>query len=192
MDGRIRAREVRVVDTDGENVGVISLRDALGLAAKRGLNLVEVAPNATPPVCRIVDIGKYRYEIAKKEKESKKHQHANKIKELKFHINISEHDYTIKLQHAEDWLRQGYKVKASVFFRGREMTHQNLGLLRLQRFVKDCADFAAAVSPPRLLGRGLHVMLTARATKRKRSLPAQPAAAPAKLNSMSTSQVAVN
>ena len=192
MDGRIRAREVRVVDTDGGNVGVIPLRDALVLAAKRGLNLVEVAPNATPPVCRIVDIGKYRYEIAKKEKESRKHQHANRIKELKFHINISEHDYKIKLQHAEEWLRQGYKVKASVFFRGREMTHQNLGLVRLQRFVKDCAAFAAADAPPRLLGRGLHVMLTALATKRKRSLPAQPATAPAKLNSMSASQVAVN
>ena len=160
MDGRIRAREVRVLDSDGSTRGIMTLRDALNLANKQGLNLVEIAPTAQPPVCRVVDFGKFRYEIAKKEKDSRKHQHGNKLKELKFHINIGQHDYQIKLHHAEEWLREGCKVKASVFFRGREMTHQEIGIALMKRFIQDCTPFATADASPRMLGRGLHVMMT--------------------------------
>src|SRR5437867_11963844 len=106
MDGRIRAREVRVVDTDGSNLGVIPLRDAIGRAASRGLNLIGIAPNAQPPVCRIVDIGKYRYEMSKKQKESRKHQHGHRLKEIEFHVNISDHDFQIKKGHVEEWLHK--------------------------------------------------------------------------------------
>lgn len=171
MDGRIRARDVRVVDVDGTNRGVMPLRDALALAGKQGLNLVEIAPNATPPVCRIVDIGKYRYELAKKEKESRKHQHANRLKEVKFHVNIGHHDYKIKLQRAEEFLRKGCKVKASVFFRGREMVHPELGVALMKRFIQDCATFSTADAQPRMMGRSLNVMMTASISKQKQLLP---------------------
>ena len=174
MDGRIRAREVRVIDADGNSVGVISLRDAIGMASRSGLNLVEIAPNAQPPVCRIVDFGKFRYEQAKKEKESRKHQHANKLKEVDFHVNIGDHDYQIKLHHAEEWLQDGCKVKASVTFRGREMAHKERGMALMQRFIKDCAPFANADSNPRLLGRRLNVMFTAIPGKRAKTSKATP------------------
>lgn len=160
MDGRIRAREVRVIDTDGKNLGVMSLRDAISQAHRRGLNLVEVATTAQPPVCRIVDFGKFRYEQSKKERDARKHHHANRLKELEFHVNISDHDYQIKLHHVEDWLRKGFKVKASVTFRGREMAHKELGTTLMERFIKDCAPLASVDSSPRMLGRRLNVMLT--------------------------------
>ncbi len=160
MDGRIRAREVRVVDSDGGNLGVMQTRDAVVLAMRKGLNLVEIAPTAQPPVCRIVDFGKFRYEMSKREKESRKHQHANKLKEVEFHVNISDHDYKIKVHHAEEWLQKGCKVKACVTFRGREMAHQEFGKALIQRFVKDCSLFSTADSIPRMMGRRLNVLLS--------------------------------
>ena len=153
VNNRIRAREVRTVDADGKQVGVIPLSEALRLAQQRNLDLVEVAPNADPPVCRIMDYGKYRYEQSKKERVARKHHVATKIKEVKFHPRIDGHDYGVKLRRARDFLEHGWKVKASLFFRGREMARQDLGRDVVQRFVKDLADVGAAESDVRQTGR---------------------------------------
>src|SRR5688572_5367834 len=138
----------------------MSLNDALPLARARGVDLVEIAATATPPVCRVVDFGKYRYEQAKKEKETKKHQHANKVKEIQLSANIDPHDFGVKLQHAIDFLCEDMKVKVSLRFRGREMAHQEFGFGQVNRFIKDVAPWGHPDSPPKLIGKGLNVMLS--------------------------------
>ena len=160
VNGKIRAREVRVIGDEGQQLGVLSLSDALNLARSKGVDLVEVAPNATPPVCRIVDYGKYRYEQSKKDKESKKHQHANKVKEIQLSPNIDPHDFSTKLQHAIDFLCEDMKVKVTLRFRGREMAHQEFGFGQVQRFIKDLEPYAHPDFPPKLIGRGINVMLS--------------------------------
>ncbi len=159
INQRIRAPEVRVIADDGGQVGVMTTGNALKLAAEKGLDLVEVAPEARPPVCRIVDYGKYRYEQAKKHKGDSKHSHASKLKELKFHVNIGEHDYSIKLRHATDFLQKGMRVKMSLYFRGREMQHQEFGMQLMKRILQDIAALGHTDSPPRLLGKNLHMVL---------------------------------
>jgi len=160
INGKIRAREVRVIGPDGQQLGVVSLHDAISLARRSAMDLVEVAPNATPPVCRVVDYGKYRYEQAKKEKETKKHQHANRVKEIQLTATIDDHDYGVKVSHATGFLCEDMRVKVNLRFRGREMAHQEFGMQVMQRFVKDLAPFGQAVEVPRLVGRNLNAMLT--------------------------------
>lgn len=160
VDGKIRAREVRVIGPDGSQIGILSLADAISLARKHQLNLVEVAAAANPPVCRIVDFGKYRYEQSKKEKESKKHQHANKVKEVQLSPNIDPHDFSVKLQHAVEFLCEEMKVKISLRFRGREMAHQEFGFRVVQKFLQETAPFSHPDAPPKLNGRSINVMLT--------------------------------
>jgi translation initiation factor IF-3 len=160
VDGKIRAREVRVIGPDGSQIGILSLADAISLARKHQLNLVEVASSANPPVCRIIDFGKYRYEQAKKEKESKKHQHANKVKEVQLSANIDPHDFGVKLQHAVEFLCDDMKVKISLRFRGREMAHQEFGFRVVQKFIADTTPFGHPDSPAKLTGRSINVMLS--------------------------------
>jgi len=160
INGKIRAREVRVIGPDGQQVGILALHEAINLARSRAMDLVEVAPNATPPVCRVVDYGKYRYEQAKKEKESKKHQHANRVKEIQLTATIDEHDFSVKLGHATDFLCDEMRVKVSLRFRGREMAHQEFGMQVMQRFIKDLTPYGQAIETPKLVGRGLNAMLT--------------------------------
>lgn len=160
VDGKIRAREVRVIGPDGAQIGILSLAEAITLARRYQLNLVEVSAAANPPVCRIVDFGKYRYEQSKKEKESKKHQHANKVKEVQLRPNIDPHDFGVKLQHAVEFLCEDMKVKVSLRFRGREMAHQEFGYRVVQKFVQDTAPFAHPDAPPKLTGRSINVMLS--------------------------------
>jgi translation initiation factor IF-3 len=160
VDGKIRAREVRVIGPDGSQIGILSLADAISLARKHQLNLVEVASAANPPVCRIIDFGKYRYEQAKKEKESKKHQHANKVKEVQLSANIDPHDFGVKLQHAVEFLCDDMKVKISLRFRGREMAHQEFGFRVVQKFIADTTPFGHPDSPAKLTGRSINVMLS--------------------------------
>ena len=136
VNGKIRAREVRVIDADQKNLGVISLGEAISLARAKGVDLVEIAPNAAPPVCRLVDFGKYRYELAKQEKEARKHQHANKVKEIQISPNIDPHDFGVKLQHAIDFLCEDMKVKVTLRFRGREMAHKEFGFQQVEKLVK--------------------------------------------------------
>lgn len=138
----------------------MSLSEALNMARSRGVDLVEIAPNATPPVCRLVDYGKFRYEQAKKDKESKKHQHANRVKEIQLSANIDPHDFSVKLTHAIDFLCEDMKVKVTLRFRGREMAHQEFGFGQVKRFIKELEPFGHPDAPPKLIGKGLNVMIS--------------------------------
>lgn len=160
INGKIRAREVRVIGDEGKQLGVMSLGDALTLARTQGVDLVEIAANAVPPVCRLVDFGKFRYEQAKKEKESKKHQHANKVKEVQLSPKIDPHDLSVKISHAIDFLCEEMKVKVTLKFRGREMAHKEVGFQVINKFLQDVTPFGHRDFEPKLVGRGIHVMIT--------------------------------
>jgi len=151
---------VRVIDTDQKNLGVLSLAEAITMARAKGVDLVEIAPNATPPVCRLVDFGKYRYELAKQEKEARKHQHANKVKEIQLSPNIDPHDFGVKLQHAINFLCEDMKVKVTLRFRGREMAHKEFGFQQVNKLDKSLASFGHPDADPKLIGKGINVMLS--------------------------------
>ena len=156
---RIRAREIRVIDQDGGQLGVMQPFEALKIARERGLDLVEISATANPPVCRIQDYGKFLYEKEKQERAAKKNQKVITIKEVKFRINVDEHDYEFKKNHVLRFLEQGDKVKATIFFRGREMTHTNLGRQVLERLLKEVGDRAIVEFRPRMEGNTLHAIL---------------------------------
>jgi translation initiation factor IF-3 len=160
VNGKIRAREVRVIDLDKKQLGVLSLGEAITLARSKGVDLVEIAPNATPPVCRLVDFGKYRYEQAKQEKEARKHQHANKVKEVQLSPNIDPHDFAVKLQHAVNFLCEDMKVKITLRFRGREMAHKEFGFQQVEKFIASLTLFGHPDAPAKLIGKGINVMLS--------------------------------
>lgn len=149
---------MRVVDADGKQVGIIPTSKALELAVRQGLDLVEVAPTARPPVCRIVDFGKFRYEMSKKEKQNKPTA-ASRVKELKFHINIDPHDFGIKMAHARGFLAKGMRVKMSLVFRGREMMHAERGEGLISQIQVDLGDIAHPEASPRMIGRAIHLMM---------------------------------
>ncbi len=144
--------EVRVIAEDGEQLGIMSTRDAVRRAREQGLDLVEVAATADPPVCRIIDFGKFQYEAKKKASEAKKKQVIIVVKEVKFRPGTDEHDYHFKMVHARQWLGEGDKVKATIFFRGREITHRELGAQLLERLEKDLADMGEVEARPRMEG----------------------------------------
>jgi translation initiation factor IF-3 len=160
VNGKIRAREVRVIGADGKQVGVVSLSDALNMARAHGVDLVEISPNAVPPVCRVVDYGKYRYEQAKKDKESKKHQHASTVKEVQLSPRIDPHDLSVKITHAIDFLCEDMKVKITLKFRGREMAHTEFGFQVVQKFLAEIAPFGHPDFQPKLIGKGINVMIS--------------------------------
>jgi translation initiation factor IF-3 len=160
INGKIRAREVRVIGVDGNQLGVIALSEAMNLARQHAVDLVEIAPNATPPVCRLVDFGKYRYEQAKKDKESKKHQHANKVKEVQLSPKIDPHDLSIKISHAIDFLCEDMKVKVALKFRGREMAHTEFGFKIIQKLIAEVAPYGHPDFTPKLIGRGINAMIS--------------------------------
>lgn len=159
-NGKIRAREVRVVGGDGQQVGVLPLGEALTLARKHGVDLVEVAANASPPVCRLVDLGRYRYEMAKKQKEAKKHQHANKVKEVQLRPVTDPHDFDYKLNHAIDFLCEDMKVKVILRFKGRENAHREYGFFAVTKFVEDIEPWGHPDAPPKDMGRSISVMIS--------------------------------
>ena len=159
MNERIRAREIRVIDAEGNQLGIMTPYDAVRKAREVNLDLVEISPNAVPPVCRIMDYGKYLYEQEKKERAAKKHQKQIVLKEVKFSVNVDEHDYVTKRNHVLRFLSEGDKVKASLRFRGREMAHQNLGRDVLDRLVKDVGDKGIVEFRPRMEGNTMHVIL---------------------------------
>jgi translation initiation factor IF-3 len=160
VNGKIRAREVRVIAIDGKQLGIISLSEALNLARASGVDLVEIAPTATPPVCRVVDYGKYRYEQAKKEKESKKHQHASTVKEVQLSPRIDPHDLGVKTGHAIDFLCEDMKVKVALKFRGREMQHTEFGFQVIKKFIENIAPYGHPDFEPKLIGKGINVMIS--------------------------------
>ncbi len=149
-----------MIGTDGRQLGILSLGEALTRARAEGVDLVEIAPNATPPVCRMVDYGKFRYEQAKREKETKKHQHATKVKEVQLSPKIDPHDLGVKLQHAIDFLCEDMKVKVVLKFRGREMAHTEFGFQVVQKFLGDIAPYGHPDFEPKLLGRAITVMIS--------------------------------
>jgi translation initiation factor IF-3 len=155
---RIRAREVRVIGPTGDQIGVMATEKATQLAREAGYDLVEIAPNATPPFCRILDFGKYMYEQSKKTKDNK--STTSKIKEVKFRVKIGEHDYITKLRHAEEFLSKGNKVKLTLTFRGREMEHKDLGFDTVNKAINDLNQMGVADAPPRLSGRNINAMLS--------------------------------
>jgi translation initiation factor IF-3 len=156
---RIRAREIRVIGDDGNQLGIMPPFEALKMAREKGLDLVEISPTAQPPVCRIMDFGKFLYQKEKQEREAKKNQKIITVKEVKFRINVDEHDYQTKKNHVLRFLEEGDKVKATIFFRGREMTRQSLGREILQRLVQDIADKGIIENMPRQEGNTLHLIV---------------------------------
>jgi translation initiation factor IF-3 len=149
-----------VVSEDGEQVGIITFEEAQEQAKAAGLDLVIVAEKSTPPVCRIMDFGKLRYEQKKKLKAQKSHQHANKLKEVKFRVSIDEHDYQYKVAHAVEFLTKGNKVKVTLMFRGREMAHKDIGFELINRIIEDVKEYGVADGNPSLLGRNIIVTLS--------------------------------
>ena len=155
----IRAPEIRCLLPDGAQAGIMSLRDALKLSEERGLDLVEISPNAEPPVCRIMDYGKFKYEEGQRKKQAKKSQSKSVIKEVKFHANVDENDYQIKLRNIRGFLADGDKVKLTLQFRGRENAHREIGDEVMKRVCQDLADVAVVEQEPRLLGRAINGLL---------------------------------
>jgi len=160
VNGKIRAREVRVVGDEGKQLGVMTLSDALNLARAEGVDLVEIAPNAVPPVCRVVDFGKYRYEQSKKEKESRKHQHASIVKEVQLSPRIDPHDLQVKTNHAIEFLCEDMKVKVALKFRGREMAHTEFGFQVIKKFIENIAPWGHPDFQPKLVGRNINLMIS--------------------------------
>jgi translation initiation factor IF-3 len=159
MNDRIRAREIRVIDADGNQLGVMPPHEALKKAREQNYDLVEISPNAVPPVCRIMDYGKFLYENEKKERAAKKNQKQIVLKEVKFSVNVDEHDYVTKRNHVLRFLAEGDKVKASLRFRGREMAHQNLGRNVLERLIKEVGEKGIIEFRPRMEGNTMHAIL---------------------------------
>src|SRR5882762_6337088 len=178
---RIRAREIRVIDDEGNQIGILPPYEALKMAREKNLDLVEISPTAQPPVCRIMDYGKFLYQQEKKEREAKKHQKQIVIKEVKFRINVDDHDYETKRNHVLRFLGEGDKVKATIFFRGREMTRTGLGRQILERLIKDVQDKSIVEFRPRQEGNTLHAILApkkdesgGKPKEKPRSAPAPP------------------
>ncbi len=169
---RIRAREVRVIDENGEQLGVMPPFEALKMARERSLDLVEISPNAVPPVCKIQDYGKYLYEKDKSERAARKKQKVITIKEVKFSVTVDEHDYQTKKNQAIRFLGEGDKVKASLRFKGRQMAHRDLGYKIINRLIMDIGDAGTVEFMPRMEGTTLHAILAS--TKKADSLPATP------------------
>ena len=168
---------MRVIGAEGEQVGILSRDEALAMAQEAGLDLVEIQPNGDPPVCRIMDFGKYQYQEQKRTREAKKHQKVILVKEIKFRPKVDEHDYQFKKKHIERFLEDGDKVKATIFFRGREMAHPEIGRRILERLVEELAEVAIAETMPRMEGNQMHTILSRRPqTGGGRSKPAAPAA----------------
>lgn len=158
-DNLIQADKVRVIDEEGENLGVMYTRQAIEQAAEAGLNLVEVSPGADPPVCKFLDVGKYRYEAQKKANAARKTQKTQDIKEIKMRPNIDDHDYDVKMRNVNRFIEDGDKVKVTLRFRGREMAHQQLGMDLLRRVQEDVGEIAKVEAYPRLEGRQMLMVL---------------------------------
>jgi translation initiation factor IF-3 len=162
-----------VIDDAGEQLGIMPPPQALAIARQKGLDLVEISPTAQPPVCRIMDYGKFQYQEQKRTREAKKHQKIIEVKEIKFRPKVDEHDYQFKKKHIERFIEEGDKVKATIFFRGREMAHPEIGHRILQRLIEELADLAQPETMPRMEGNQMHTIFTGRKTAR----PARPVVA---------------
>jgi len=190
VNGKIRAREVRVIGDEGAQLGVMPLGDALNLARTQGVDLVEIAPNANPPVCRIVDFGKYRYEQAKKDKESKKNQHAGTVKEIQLSPRIDPHDLGVKTNHAIEFLCEDMKVKVALRFRGREMAHTEFGFQVINKFIESIAPWGQPDFQPKLNGRNINLMISPLPRNKRAKNPTEGGPAPRPAKTASDSEAA--
>jgi len=168
VNSEITAQELRVVDEDGKMIGLLSRNEALRLAEEREMDLVEIAPQAIPPVCKIIDFGKFSYEQHKREKQQRKHQQLQQMKEIRFKWRTDIHDFNFKTRHAREFILAGNKVKATVMFRGREIIHQEIGMELLERFVTALDDIAKVDQKIKSEGKFLSIVLTLDKTKKKK------------------------
>jgi len=167
INEEIKAVQVRLVGTDGEQLGIFNTAEALNLAYNKGLDLVEMAPGATPPVCRIMDYGKYRFEREKKEKESRKKQTVVEIKEIKFSCRIDKHDFETKINHAHRFLQSGNKVKVTIIFSGREMNRQSMGYELMEQVAQACEELGTVDKKPSVDGRFMTMFIVPKAPNSK-------------------------
>ena len=165
INEEIRDKEVRLISSEGEQLGIMSAKEALSLAEEQELDLVKISPTAVPPVCKLMDYGKFRFEQTKKEKEAKKNQHVVEIKEIRMSPGIDVGDFNTKLRNAQKFLVDGNRVKVTVRFRGREMAHTDIGRNLLVKFAEDSAEFATMDKSPKLEGRHMSMFLSPKATK---------------------------
>ncbi|MBC7344924.1 MAG: translation initiation factor IF-3 [Clostridia bacterium] len=162
VNEEIRAREIRLISPEGEQLGIVSVMEGLRAAQERGMDLVEVAPNAKPPVCRIMDYGKFRYEQSKREREARKKQRIINIKEVKLRLGIEKHDFEVKARNTARFLQDGDKVKVTIMFRGREISHADLGKQLCTRLAEEVSPFGLVERPPKVEGRNMVMILTPR------------------------------
>ena len=159
LNEEISDKEIRLIGADGEQLGIMAPAEALRIADKQGLDLVKISPQAVPPVCKLMNYGKFRFEQSKKEKEARKNQRIIEIKEIRLSAKIDVHDFEVKAKAAQKFLKNGDKVKVSVRFRGREMAHTSIGLNVLKRFAETCAEFSTVEKEPKLEGRQMLMFL---------------------------------
>ena len=171
INERIRAKEVRVIDDEGKQLGIMTPADALKMARGQGLDLVEVSPTANPPVCRIINYGKFLYQLSKRQHEAKKHQKSIELKEVKFRPQTSDNDFNVKRNHILAFLKDGDKVKATIMFKGRQMAHRELGWNMMQRLIADVGEVALVESRPKQEGPNLTAVLAPKKTGGKGSSP---------------------
>jgi len=167
VNEQIKAKEVRLIDTDGTQLGIVKTKDALEIAQKKNLDLVNVAPTAKPPVCRIMDFGKYQYEKSKREKEARKKQKTVTLKEIKVRPNIEDNDFNTKVKNGKKFLEKGDKVKVTVMFRGREITHVSNGKELCERMAQELEDYATVEKKPKLEGRNMIMILAPKVNQEK-------------------------
>ena len=165
INDEITDDEVRLVDEDGTQLGIMSSKEANDIAIEKELDLVKIAPTSKPPVCKIMDYGKYRYEQSKREKEARRHQHIVEVKEIRMSPSIGINDFNVKLKNGLKFLKEGDRLKVTVRFRGREMAHTDIGEKLLMRFVEECSEFGTLDKNPKLDGRFMSIFLTPKATK---------------------------
>ena len=158
----IRDSSVRLIDENGEQLGIVSLAEAMKIAIDKDLDLVKIAPNVNPPVCKVMDYGKHRFEQSKRDKEAKKNQHTVEVKEIRLSPSIGEHDFNVKLKNGRKFLTEGNRLKVSIRFRGREMAHTNLGEVVMLRYARACEDLADVDRNPKLDGRNMTMFMTAK------------------------------
>ncbi|MEG8945734.1 translation initiation factor IF-3 [Rosettibacter firmus] len=168
VNQEIKSPEVRLIGANGEQIGIVSIKEALLKAEEAGMDLVEIAPQANPPVCKIIDYGKFVYELQKKEKLQKKKQQVSVLKEIRLHPNTDTHDFDFKARHAANFIEEGNKVKVSVIFKGRELAYTEIGEELLKRFIERLSDIAKVEQEPKFEGRAMHAILAPQKGKKKK------------------------
>ncbi len=177
VNEQIRVRQIRLIGGEGEQIGIIDTRDAMQMAREQGLDLVMVSPQAVPPVCRLLDYGRFRYEQQQNEKENRKRARSQEVKAIKFRVKIDDHDFNTKTGHVRRFLQEGHKVKITIMFRGRERTHPELGERILHKVAEVLADIGAPEGTPSMMGMDMNMIMAPKVVAAKKERPAEEASA---------------